>query len=492
MKYLKALFGIGIGLMIFGIAYAAPTSRFDRTIIPETTNTYDLGSSTSSWRSIYTNIGSGDCLQAGTGGVIESAGAACGSGGGGGGAGGGWSTSTPNIISTNWLSATNALVGINSSTPWAVLTVKGISGTTTPTFVVASSSNAILLQVAPNGLVTVENDLTVNGALTLGSALSVSNGGTGVTGFTAGEVLFGNGSTDITSSGSFFWDDGNARLGVGTSTPDQLLTVAKDQDAATTIRVVNNGSGALSSAAFDMTSLNSQGFFLAAPTTHTLTEVQGRVNFFSGTAGLGMIETGGMSFFGAGAAADIRFYTGGFTSSERRMTITSTGRVGIGTTTPAQTLNVVGSGIVDPFSVSSSTGISILKVEADGDVIIREPTFGNFKVKPMVPAIIIASTTLDTLGKTLSTGTTTWVRYYPFPVTLVQMGCETVSAGTALMRVGDGTNFVTPRSCSTTPASSTPVANNTWTAEEKIQIEVGSGASSPNGVNAYFMFMPTP
>lgn len=130
--------------------------------------------------------------------------ASCGSGGGG--AGGGWSTSTPNIISTNWLSSTNALVGINSSTPWAVLTVKGISGTTTPTFVVASSTNVALLTVGSNGSTTISSlgaglvQSTSGGSLFVTSLpLSVANGGTG--GSAASITLFNN-ITGFSSSGS--------------------------------------------------------------------------------------------------------------------------------------------------------------------------------------------------------------------------------------------------------------------------------------------------
>lgn len=81
---------------------------------------------------------------------------ACSSGGGGG-SGGGFSTSSPNFITTSFPSATGAMVGINSSTPRAILVVKGITGTTTPTLIIASSSNASLLTVASNGSTTLSS-----------------------------------------------------------------------------------------------------------------------------------------------------------------------------------------------------------------------------------------------------------------------------------------------------------------------------------------------
>jgi len=54
--------------------------------------------------------------------------------------------------------------------------------------------------------------------------LPVSNGGTGITSLTAGYIPFG-GATTFSSDGGLFWDNTNKRLGVGTSTPTERLTV---------------------------------------------------------------------------------------------------------------------------------------------------------------------------------------------------------------------------------------------------------------------------
>lgn len=50
-----------VSLVIFltaGVALAAPTSRLERTLIPETTTTYSLGSTVSSWLNVYTSFAS--------------------------------------------------------------------------------------------------------------------------------------------------------------------------------------------------------------------------------------------------------------------------------------------------------------------------------------------------------------------------------------------------------------------------------------------------
>jgi hypothetical protein len=55
--------------------------------------------------------------------------------------------------------------------------------------------------------------------------LPVANGGTGAITFTAGQVLFGNGTSAVNASANFFWDNTNRRLGINTATPNSSLQV---------------------------------------------------------------------------------------------------------------------------------------------------------------------------------------------------------------------------------------------------------------------------
>ncbi|KKS77904.1 MAG: hypothetical protein UV74_C0002G0032 [Candidatus Woesebacteria bacterium GW2011_GWB1_43_14] len=56
--------------------------------------------------------------------------------------------------------------------------------------------------------------------------LPASRGGTGVGSFTAGSVLFSNGTTSAQDNSNFFWDNVNNRLGIGTATPSAALEVS--------------------------------------------------------------------------------------------------------------------------------------------------------------------------------------------------------------------------------------------------------------------------
>jgi len=82
------------------------------------------------------------------------------------------------------------------------------------------------------------------GAITLAGTLNVANGGTGQTTFTAGRILYGNGTSGLNSSASLFFDGTN--LGVGTSSPStysaKLAVVSTGAD--TRIAVVDDTTNA--------------------------------------------------------------------------------------------------------------------------------------------------------------------------------------------------------------------------------------------------------
>ena len=76
--------------------------------------------------------------------------------------------------------------------------------------------------------------------------LPVTNGGTGTaTAFTTGSVVFAGASGVYSqSNANFFWDNTNARLGLGTTGPSQRLHVRQDLNGTIGVLIQNrNGSG---------------------------------------------------------------------------------------------------------------------------------------------------------------------------------------------------------------------------------------------------------
>ena len=129
--------------------------------------------------------------------------------------------------------------GGGSGTVTSVVTGDGLSGgpiNTTGTITVDASVVRTTGTQTIGGTKTFSSTISgsINGsASTLASmlitqftgTLAVTNGGTGATSFTAGRVLLGNGTTDITTSANLFYNTSTNRLGVGTTTPGYTLDV---------------------------------------------------------------------------------------------------------------------------------------------------------------------------------------------------------------------------------------------------------------------------
>lgn len=128
-------------------------------------------------------------------------------------------TTIKSLTLTNALSAANGGTGITSYTIGDLIYASG--ATTLAKLADVATGNALIsggVGVAPSwGKI----DLTT----TITGTLPVANGGTGATTFTAGRVLFGNGTSAINTSANLFWDNTNGRLGIGLSSPTAALEI---------------------------------------------------------------------------------------------------------------------------------------------------------------------------------------------------------------------------------------------------------------------------
>lgn len=117
-----------------------------------------------------------------------------------------------------------------------------ISALTSATTPLAGTETLPVVQSSTTKQVSVAN-LTAGRAvsassLTLTTALTVGNGGTGTsTAFTAGSVVFAGASGIYSQNNSnFFWDNSNVRLGIGTATPATTFHIF-----STTARPITTG-----------------------------------------------------------------------------------------------------------------------------------------------------------------------------------------------------------------------------------------------------------
>ena len=184
------------------------------------------------------------------------------------------------------------------------------------------------------------------------STVSVPYGGTGTTFFTSGNLLFGNDGNGINTESTFYYDNSNKRLGLGTNAPSKDLHIANQN---TTTLLIDS----------DINSTN----------PNARSEIKLR---YSGSKSSSLGMTRNYNDYGYNTYPDALILSNDqingssviqfITNQQSQMTILSNGYVGINTTIPGYNLDVNGSFNVNGLtnfsniqsSINSSTGSVVL------------------------------------------------------------------------------------------------------------------------------------
>jgi hypothetical protein len=216
-------------------------------------------------------------------------------------------------------------VGIGTTTPWAKLAIQATGAQTNPLFEIASSSSATrFLSVAGDGFgTTTLSGLNISGSATSTSnvGMNISNGCYAVGGVclsasasltgTQGQVTYFSDTNTAVGTSSLFIDS-NSRVGVGTTTPLDVMSLFGNTPSASILGLRRNNSG-------DFITFNRAGT---------------QIGTLSGTS---------ITFDLNADVGTLRLQAGGATV----MSLLSSGTVGIGTTSPSSKLSVYGDVFVE-------------------------------------------------------------------------------------------------------------------------------------------------
>jgi hypothetical protein len=188
-----------------------------------------------------------------------------------------------------YASATNTLSKLSIGTTGWVLTASPSGPTWT-----ASVSNSVGSFSAGTTGFTPSSAAT--GAVTLAGTLNVGNGGTGTaTALTKGSVVIAGTSGVYTQdNANFFYDATNHRLGIGTATPTQGLTVFGNIDATSSGYLTEISNGSVATVLNSLAKLDTSGKATNALTTD-VDGVIGIVVGNPGTSGSAQIATDGQA-----------------------------------------------------------------------------------------------------------------------------------------------------------------------------------------------------
>jgi len=256
-------------------------------------------------------------------------------------------------------------------------TSASFSSTVTGSSLIKSGGTAAQILAADGSVITAGTNITISGG-----TISSSGGGGGmaiggsITSATAGSVLFAGASGVLAqNNANFFWDNTNSRLGIGTATPTNTLSVTYNNNTyqrGLIVRNNNTGTNAITGIQLVDSSGVSRGNFDFTPSNFIPSTLAGSI-FFSSESQNKLAFIANASSNGA-VAQDIYFSTLGSNTTYQMLITGSSGFVSINTNTAGSRLQVNGNAAIgysastaaptNGLAVSGSVGIGTISPDS--------------------------------------------------------------------------------------------------------------------------------
>jgi hypothetical protein len=203
---------------------------------------------------------------------------------------------------------------------------------------------------------------TIQSGTWQGSSIQVLYGGTGVSRFTEGNILFGNGLNPIRTDARFFYDSTNTRLGLGTNQPTKNLHITNPSNVSILLNADSEGLSPTAKPEIIFSYTGDIKSYIGL--SRTTNEYANNIYSQSLVISHDKLDT----------TSIIQFAT----QKQNRMTILANGNIGINTSNPTARLQVVGTFITTDTnefrSTVDSTSVSNGSIIISGGVGIRRST----------------------------------------------------------------------------------------------------------------------
>lgn len=180
---------------------------------------------------------------------------------------------------------------------------------------------------------------TISSGVWQGSNISVPYGGTGRTVLPTGNILFGNNTNPVVTDSNLFYDTANIRLGLGTNAPSHDIEIKSSNNTTIYLNADSDANNPNSKPEILLSHSGNYNYYLAV--TRHYNEYAN--NIYPNALVLSNQQTD--------TSSTIQLAT----SQQSRLTILSNGYIGINTTVPITTLQVVGTLDVTDLTTFDST-----------------------------------------------------------------------------------------------------------------------------------------